>query len=435
MPRDVYRAPVMTRLGWVLAGSVVVGCASASGPAPSQAKASRPASASGEGSRSAEHFSNRPIVPEVRSPDTQPETQPEVVQIGRALLLVEEAERWRREIVLSRPAPPRVVSESSSSSSGEAASLATAFGQFSPLVTIPFGKSHLTFANISPDGSWVVAASDAEGVVRQYDAESGTLSNELAAPGFEPYGRASFGMWPLAENEPLVLEIDEKGHHLLDLEQGTVTELDSAPGWVVRTSESGRLLGSMLANIQTQLSTLRFARPTPRPSLEPLLHLVLAERADDWVLTRDERRLALLFYPSNQIEIIDLVEQRVVRVLDAPEYAASMDVSPDERYLAVGGAAVWVYDLETGERTATEKRFDNNVGQVTFSPGGETLVVTAYDGRARSFAFANGALGARQVLSHRGTANVYAAEFSADGRHLVTSSGDRTLKVWQRQAR
>ncbi len=355
-------------------------------------------------------------------------------------MVVEEAERWRREVVVSRPAPGTAVFEGVPSpekagTPGKAGPQASAFGPFSALVTIPFGKSHLMFADISPDGSWVVAASDAEGIVRQYDAQTGKLLHQLAAPGFEPFGRAGFGSWPLAENEPLVLEIDERGHHLLDLREGTVTELDAAPAWVVRTSESGRLLGSMLAQVPAQVSMLRFARPTSRPSLEPLLHIVLAERADDWVLSRDERWLALLFYPSNQIELIDLVEQRVVRVLDAPEYAASMDVTPDERYLAVGGAAVWVYDLETGERTAKETRFDNNVGQVTFSPGGETLVVTAYDGRARSFAFAGGDLGERQVLAHRGRANVYAAELSADGKRLVTSSGDQTLKVWQRQAR
>jgi WD40 repeat protein len=129
---------------------------------------------------------------------------------------------------------------------------------------------------------------------------------------------------------------------------------------------------------------------------------------------------------------LDLLGQRVVGVLDAPQYAASIDVTPDERFLAVGGAALWVYDLTTGERVASDERFDNNIGHVGFSPSGDRLLVTAYDGRARSYAFSAGRLGERQVLPHRGTANVYAASFSKDGRRLVTSSGDQTLKVWER---
>jgi WD40 repeat protein len=36
-----------------------------------------------------------------------------------------------------------------------------------------------------------------------------------------------------------------------------------------------------------------------------------------------------------------------------------------------------------------------------------------------------------QLLSH-GRANVYALAMTPDGRRLVTSSGDQTLKVWMR---
>lgn len=347
------------------------------------------------------------------------------IRIGRARLSRAEADGWRREIAVSSDVP-------ASGRSGEARAAAVAPGPFKALRTIPFGKSHLTFAEMSSDGSWVVAASEAEGVLRQYDAASGRLLAALAAPGFEAFGRASFSAWPLAGNEPQVLEVDEHGHRLLDLRAGTVTELDSEPAWVTRESESGRYLGSMLARIESQTSTLRFARPTAAPALEPLLHLSLAERADDWVLSRDARRLALLFYPSDQIELLDLDARRVVLVVPAPKYASSIDFTPDERFLAVGGAALWIYDLETGQRVASDERFDNNIGHVGFSPGGETLLVTAYDGRARSYPFSDGRLGERQVLSHRGTANVYAAELSSDGRRLVTSSGDQTLKVWQR---
>jgi WD40 repeat protein len=35
-----------------------------------------------------------------------------------------------------------------------------------------------------------------------------------------------------------------------------------------------------------------------------------------------------------------------------------------------------------------------------------------------------------KTLPHDGTANVYAATFSRDGTRLVTSSGDRTERIW-----
>ncbi len=392
-----------------------------------------------------------PVAPSPRRHPTLPSTQPNVwdeakaptaptpasagperaqqltVEIGRAKLPYAQAEAWRHVVArageTTRPNAPRVSNGSDAGALGPS---------FKPLRTISFGKSHLTFAELSDDGRWVVAASEAEGVLRQYDATSGKLLSKLAVPGFEPYGRSSFLSWPLEHSRPLVLEVNEQGHRLLDVAEGTVVQVDTEPGWSLRLSESERFVGSALARIPAQTSTLRFARPTPEPALEPVMTLELAERADDWVLTRDERLLALLFYPSDQIEILDLLGQRVVGVLDAPQYAASIDVTPDERFLAVGGAALWVYDLTTGERVATDERFDNNIGYVGFSPSGDRLVVTAYDGRARSYVFADGHLGERQVLPHRGTANVYAASFSGDGRRLVTSSGDQTLKVWER---
>ncbi|HEY6556344.1 MAG TPA: hypothetical protein VI072_03690, partial [Polyangiaceae bacterium] len=84
------------------------------------------------------------------------------------------------------------------------------------------------------------------------------------------------------------------------------------------------------------------------------------------------------------------------------------------------------------DRKALYTRFDNNVHHVQFSPNGKTLAASAYDGRARLLEFVpeKRELRLLRELRHAGTANVYAAEFSQDGRLLLTSSGDRTLRIW-----
>ncbi len=356
----------------------------------------------------------------VGAPAPQEPRTPQVVELGRAKLTSKEADGWR-ELALRHEKEQAAVAAPS-----------LPLGSFRPLRTIPFGKSHLTFAELGPGGDWLVAASEAEGVLRHYDAASGKLLAELQVPGFEAYGRSAFLSWPLAQERPVVLEVSDRGHVLLDVAGGTVVPLDDASGWALRLSQSERFVGSAVARLPAQTSSLRFARPVAKPGLEPVLTLELSERADDWVLVRGERVLALLYYPSEQIELLDLVERRVMGVLPAPKYASSIDVTPDERLLAVGGEALWLYDLRTGERVSTDERFDNNIGRVRFSPSGDRLVVTAYDGKARSYTMTDDRLGERQLLAHRGTANVYAASFSRDGRRLVTSSGDQTVKVWER---
>jgi hypothetical protein len=121
-------------------------------------------------------------------------------------------------------------------------------------------------------------------------------------------------------------------------------------------------------------------------------------------------------------------------------------LSPDGRYVAVGGAALVLVDLANPARRAHYGYFHNNIDTVRFSPSGDAVVASSYDGRVRIFAIESVplalptpssaepvrvqglALRLLRELSHAGRANVYEFVFDADGNGLWSGSGDRTLR-------
>ncbi|WP_257274181.1 MULTISPECIES: WD40 repeat domain-containing protein [unclassified Endozoicomonas] len=66
--------------------------------------------------------------------------------------------------------------------------------------------------------------------------------------------------------------------------------------------------------------------------------------------------------------------------------------------------------------------------QSSFSPGGHHLV-TACDDRAAKFIgqATSGSWSEKASISHNGW--IYSATFSADGRYVVTASGDQSVKI------
>ena len=114
------------------------------------------------------------------------------------------------------------------------------------------------------------------------------------------------------------------------------------------------------------------------------------------------------------------------------ELKAAMDISAvRERTLARGRGILAMLE---GELTPEAVR-DTDLS--TF----DTIVVdnraylrypelARHNARLLEFVPAERELRLLRELQHAGTANVYAAEFSHDGRLLLTSSGDRTLRIW-----
>jgi WD40 repeat protein len=71
--------------------------------------------------------------------------------------------------------------------------------------------------------------------------------------------------------------------------------------------------------------------------------------------------------------------------------------------------------------------FHSDVHSASFSPDGRLIVTTSADRTARLWAVSSGHL-VRQLSGH--TAAVYDAAFTPDGRFVVTGSSDSTTRIW-----
>jgi WD40 repeat protein len=299
------------------------------------------------------------------------------------------------------------------------------------LRTINVAQSHLFLADISRDQRFLIAASSSEAKLRLYDVASGKLRGAHAVPGYEPFGRGDFVLWPGAT--PLAAFGGDTGIDLIDAVSGKVLErLAKESVWELRLSDDERVLGASHAKIPEQTSTLTFYQLAGR-KLELALRLEFSERVDDWDLSSDKRVLALTYYPSNDIELIDLSSRSILWTIPGPQNGASVDISADDGRVVVGGATLLLADVE-GERLAGFGKFGNNIDHVRFSPSGDAIAASSYDGHVRivSAQFDTPELSLRKDLRHGEGANVYAVEFTEDGKRLVSSSGDQTIRVWGR---
>src|SRR5205807_6893777 len=105
--------------------------------------------------------------------------------------------------------------------------------------------------------------------------------------------------------------------------------------------------------------------------------------------------------------------------------------SPDGRRLAAAGAdgaAVQLWQADTGKELFTLQGHGGEVLHVTFSPDGRRLASAGADGTVRLWQVDTGA----ELHTLRGhIKEVYHVDFSPDGRQLASAGSDKSVKVWQ----
>lgn len=307
---------------------------------------------------------------------------------------------------------------------------------------ITVGVSHLSAGDLSPDEKAVLTFSTGERALRVYDRASGKLLSAPVLDFIEQWGRGDVLFWPRPADPLLAVVGAPGGVTLRDTTTGAERALLSSRGsWQLRFSANGEVLMASLPFIpdhpappSAQRSELAFYRVVDNDRIETELVLAFDERVDAFDLDSRHERLAVLLFPSGDLEVYDLRARRSPWTTPAPAYASGLDISGDDRFVAVGGSFVSLHKLDDPTRPSRYHRFDNNIDTVRFSPDGDLLAVSSYDGRIRTFvpSLERGELALLQTLRHGGTANVYSLTFTRDGRSLVSTSGDQTIRIWAR---
>lgn len=310
------------------------------------------------------------------------------------------------------------------------------YRRWTELERLEVGQSHLSHLDLSADGRYILTVSESEAAARIYALETKELLFTAPIPAYEPYGRGDFLFWPRqTENElpPITVSTSDSIAILDPASKETRSLFEGRGAWQMRWSDDGGVLMAALADIATQTSTLRFFQVCEGGAcLEPILSLRFDERVDGFDLSPNGSRLAVSYYPSDSVEMLDLRDRRLLWRSSGPKFAGSIDISPDGLLVALGGQHLKLYDAETGQKLGVFEKLQNNIHEVVFSPSAKALAVTAYDGRVRilSTRFKGPTLPKLKVLRHNRMANVYEAVFTADESRLLTCSGDGTIRIW-----
>jgi len=357
-----------------------------------------------------------PVVPDLPPPSDTREgpAKPVFVPFGTVIGLTEVQAFWGAPSSLTIPEP------------------VAHYQRFHETHRAAIGFGYLSILDLTIDERFLLVVSEEEAKLRTYEFPSLRPVTSIPVDGYAKFGRGDFVFWPSEGPHPMAIFAGPAGVVLSDMVSSLTLPLSPAAGDTMRWTDDHRVLGITESTIPEQRSRLIFYEPTGTNGLAPLLVLDFAERVEEWDLDSTKRRLAVVHYPSNRVMVFDLAERRVVWTAPVPEYSNSVDISNDDRMLAVGGSSLVVYDALTGMPRTGDGHFGNNIHRVRFSPSGDALAVSSYEGKLRIFdpRPQTPDLALVKTLRHTGTANVYAIAFTRDGRSIISGSGDQTVRVW-----
>jgi WD40 repeat protein len=131
------------------------------------------------------------------------------------------------------------------------------------------------------------------------------------------------------------------------------------------------------------------------------------------------------------VTMIDIRKMNIVGKAKLSEKSArSLAINPKQRELAVGYSDYFirVLDLDTLALKREWQAHQNSVFTVRYSPDYAFLFSGARDARLKAWDVSAAYVQATEIVAHMYAINH--VEFSPDGKHFVTCSMDKSIKVW-----
>lgn len=343
-----------------------------------------------------------------------------------------------------------------------------------PLLVLKGHRSRVTFVDFSRDGKRLVTASG-DGVARLWDVDSGKPISQLPAHRrdlnmalFSPDGETvATGSW---DNTAAMVNLRTKRRFGISPSDGWIhlirfsndgrrllTVTDTSAGvWSVNNGEQLALAaghsermtdaqfspdGKWIATCSVDSTWRLWEVTTPETRAKLLRH---TSPLTSMALSRDGRQIVVGSFAGEAL-LLDAADGKIQMKLTGHSGAVSaVAFSNDGRRVVTAGfdrqALIW--DTATGEKLAELRGHEDNIHGVSFSPNGERVVTAAGSMRIASSGTLDqrpGDYTARIWNAHTGTqlttltghGNIVAgAEFSPDGRRVLTSSYDHTARLW-----
>ena len=251
---------------------------------------------------------------------------------------------------------------------------------FAPLISALSAGGAVNTARFSPDGKWIVMASD-NNRARTWDAQTGNWISEPLAHE-SAVNSASFspdGKWVV-----------------------TASSDDTARVWDAGTSKP----------------------VSPPLQHKSTVHTALFSPDGKWVVTASDDMTARVWDAQTGQPVSPPIEHKgnVYSACFSPDGTRVVTASQD------GTARVW--DAATGQPVTPPLPHGGPVYSACFSPDGKRVVTASDDATARVWDAQTGQP-VTPPLRHQKTVNC--ADFSPDGNWVVTGSQDDTARVWDAQ--